>query len=60
MVEGWMRDVPEGYTRSLRGYNDGFTGPIKADLANVSSPPLYTDFLVINDLYSNLCFFSSV
>lgn len=56
MVEGWIRDVLEGYAKSLRGYNDGFTGPIKTDLANVSCRPLYTSFLVFDNLNPNFEF----
>lgn len=40
MLKEMMKCVPSGYPQALKGYDDGFIGPIKAELANVSNSTL--------------------
>lgn len=51
MIKDWMSEVPEGYTKTLKGCGEGQVGPVKAELANVSCDVLF--HLVI---LSNHCF----
>lgn len=34
MIKEWIFKVPEGYTKTFKGFSKGQVGPVKAELAN--------------------------